>query len=425
MTARAIRHRIAIGVALVLAAVTSPPAQAAPPAADEFGSLSAAEQSRQRVQEPLLRLNDRVYDVAAASYDQQFAGARLDVKQNALHVYWVGTVPAALAALRTEAAKGGLTLTVTPSKFSRRQLMAAAERVMPKAELNGRVEVAVDGSGITVAAEGMGAVTRGTRAATATESGLMRRIATVRDSTGIPVTVVEAGPERDVVASRQEDTSPYWGGARMRAGNIGCSTGFSMYASGNTSIRHTLTAAHCASYTDGVQVTNGVGARMGATDFIHELYDLNSYDLGTVTLDPGKTNAPKIYQDEAAIGISVAGYASGGIPANGNYCINGINTRKCNLWSGGSVWTCPSGAPRCWWIIRMTSLDGGTISCRGDSGGPVYFWSADGRVIYAAGIHSTGVTAAGENCGTSGGASVVATAVNIVPGLRVVTTSAP
>lgn len=425
MTARTIRHRIAIGVALVLAVTMSPPVQAAPPSpsAGEFNSLSATEQSRQRAQEPLLRLNDRVYDVAAASYDQQFAGARVDVERSTLHVYWVGTVPAALAALRAEATKDGVTLAITPGTFSRRRLMAAAKRIMPKAELNGRVEIAVDGSGITVAAEGMPAVIRGTRAASATESGLMRRIATVRDSTGIPVTVIEAGPERETAATRQEDSSPYWGGARMLTGNGSCTSGFSMYASGNTSIRHTLTAAHCASYTDGVQVTNGAGARMGATDFIHELYDLNSYDLGTVTLDPGKTNAPKIYQDEAAIGISVAGYAQGGIPADGNYCINAINTRKCNLLSGAQFWTCVTGAPRCWWTIRMTSTDGGTIGCRGDSGGPIYFWG--GQVIYAAGIFSTINVAPGARCGTSGGVSVVATAVNIVPGLRVVTTSAP
>src|SRR5690242_1648639 len=86
------------------------------------GSLSSADQARQRAQAPLLSLNNRVYDLAAKSFDEQFAGAELDVVHNALVVYWTGDIPAELSALRAEAARGGVTLTLKPAAFSRKAL---------------------------------------------------------------------------------------------------------------------------------------------------------------------------------------------------------------------------------------------------------------------------------------------------------------
>jgi hypothetical protein len=347
-------------------------------------------------------------------------------------VYWAGDPPAALTQLRAATAKTGPTLDIRPAQFSRRQLMAAAEQVMPDG-VTGSVDLAVDGSGITVAAGNLVAVAAGTRAATAVESRLLDRIAATRARTGVPVRLAAppAGkPQFD--DSRSDDNSPYWAGARTvdsRNGN-GCTSGFGMYASGSPATRFTLTAAHCSAYTDDVTITNGAGAAMGVTDFIHELHDqATAYDLGVVRLRAGASNAPAIYIDEnpTAGYIAVAGYAAGGIPADGNYCVHGMTAVHCNLYSGGTSMFCYGGPPqyRCVYTIAMRTVQPGQLLwCRGDSGGPIYFWA--GGTVIAAGAVSWSYKADVDMCSTTtGGASVVATAVNLIPGLRVVTLSAP
>jgi hypothetical protein len=389
-------------------------------------SLSAADQARQRDQEPLLDLNNRVYDLTSTVYDAQFAGSQLDVQHHALVVYWAGAVPAALSGLRADAAKRGVTLAIKPARFSRKQLMAAADQVMPTADMTASVELAVDGSGITVAAADLPTAVRGTRPATPAESRLMQRIAATRTQKGVPVSVAAAHARTpQFYATRHADTSPYWAGAAIkREGEVNsytCTSGFSM---ANGGYRYTLTAAHCAGYFNGVQFNNGANARMGQSAYIDRFYGARpiSYDLGLISLDSGKTNAPYIYvgEDSSAGMIPVAGYASGGIQPNGNYCVHGMAAVNCNLWSGGTFRQCTF---TCVYTIEMVPLNPNQLTfCQGDSGAPVYYWS--GGSVIAAGVVSWGDDAYGA-CASVGGVSVVATAVNTIPGLRVVTTSAP
>jgi hypothetical protein len=392
-------------------------------------SLPSADQARQRAQEPLLNLNNRVRDVTADVYDEHFAGTGLDVQKKSLVVYWAGQVPVDLIGLRTEAAKSGITLTVKPARFSLQHLMAAAEQIMPTAEMPGSVEISNDGSGLTVAASDLPAVVRGSRASSAAEARLLVRIADVRSRSGIPVTVADKRPGKPQFdATIWDDRSPYWAGAYME----GCTSGFSMYASGAPSTRFTLTAAHCSSFTDGVEMRDGGGGTadiMGRTDFIHELFDVApSYDLGVVRLNPGLTNQPSIYlrQDSEAGSIAVKGYASGGF-IQGNYCVHAVYSVNCNLWSTGTTrrdcdfdWV-PFN--RCIFTVDMFSLDqDADMWCSGDSGGPIYYWSGAG--VIATGVVSWSRHENGD-CSLSGGASVVASAVNRINGLRVVTVSAP
>jgi hypothetical protein len=397
-----------------------------PPRLVGIDSLPAADQARQRDQEPLLNLNNRVYDLTSTSYEAQFAGAQLDVQHHALFVYWAGAVPPALSGLRAQAAKSGLTLAIKPARFSRKQLMAAADQVMPTAEMAASVELAVDGSGITVVAADLPAAVRGTRSLTPAESRLMQRIAATRSQKGVPVSIA-AAPARTprFYATRHADSSPYWAGAAIkRDGDVNsytCTSGFSM---ANGGYRYTLTAGHCSGYFNNVQFDNGADVRMGQSAFIDRFYGTApSYDLGLISLDLGKTNAPYIYvgEESSAGQIPVAGYASGGIPANGNYCVHGMAAVNCNLWSGGTFRDCSSGF--CVYTIVMYPLNSNQLTfCHGDSGAPVYYWS--GGSVIAAGVVSWGDDAFGA-CSSIGGVSVVATAVNTIPGLRVVTTSAP
>jgi len=441
-----IRRIVAVAAALLTVLTLSPPAGAAPPnegapqvVADKgpgksgrfvgSESLSAADLARQRAQKPLLDLNNRVYDLTARSYDAHFAGAHLDVQKNTLILYWAGKVPGELLGLRTKATKSGITLTIKPARFSKKQLMATADAIMKTAEMAGTVELAVDGSGLTIAAGNLPAVARGARSATAAESRLLQRIAATRRLTGVPITVAAAPPPAEFDDTRHRDQDPFWAGAMISMQGSTCTSGFSMYAAAAPRTRFTLTAAHCPDFTDGVAIANGAGDAMGRSDFIHELYDNNTtaYDLGVVRLNPGLRNEPYIFvgEDSSAGRIPVSGYASAGIPSGGNYCVHGMREINCNLLSGATIGQCSDWPPegRCVYTITMSTWDNDSlIWCRGDSGGPIYYWS--GNSVIASGVVSWSIHDRGD-CSTYGGASVVATAVNSIAGLRVVTTSAP
>ncbi|GIG55631.1 hypothetical protein Lfu02_00030 [Longispora fulva] len=431
------RRVLAAGVsAIALLALAAPAAATTPSPAPTAGksqpdriigaeSLSVDEQARQRVQEPLLTLNNRLHDLAGKAYEAQFAGSLVETRTNTLTVYWAGPVPAELARL------GGSALLIKPARFSRQQLMAAAQQVMPDTALTGtaaaagEVELAVDGSGITVSTGDLASAARGARPATAPETALLNRVAATRARTGIPINIGSATPGTPGVDdTRHADNSPYWAGAEIDLLGGSCTSGFSMYATGAPSTRFTLTAAHCPGYSDGVSVTNGAGSPMGTSDFVHILNGSGTpYDLGVVRLSSGKSNAPYIYiyEDSASGGIPVTGYATAGIPSGGNYCVHGMTGVNCNLLSGGQLWHCEPG--HCFWTIAMNALNSNSMTwCRGDSGGPIYYWT--GGTVVASGVVSWSNHELGD-CSLTGGASVVATAVGMVPGLAVVTTSAP
>jgi hypothetical protein len=434
-------------LAIVVAMGTAGPAEAHGTAAKPdvnaqgvgLNSLSPADRAVQVAQEPLLRLNDQVHDVTSGQYDAQFAGAAVDAAHQSLTVYWAGKVPSSLAALRAQSTMSGVTLVIKPAMFSREQLMAAADEVKPSGGLTASIELAVDGSGITVAEGDLPSVVRGAKVASTAESALLQRIATVRGRTGIPVTITDGSAgQLQFAATREADISPFWAGAQIlnptchlpdgSIGTCGCTSGFSMYASGSPTTRFTLTAAHCADFTDGVTITNGAKSVMGQSDFIHELYETGSpYDLGVVRLNAyqGESNAPAIYiTDNSSDGsIPVSGYDSNGIPSGGTYCVHGMRTIGCNLYSGAQAEVCTTDG-HCFWIIKFTSTNFNPIMCHGDSGGPIYHWT--GSTVIASGIVSGGFSNdPNQDCFVYGGASVVASAVNKISGLRVVTTSAP
>lgn len=407
-------------------------------------SLSPAELTRQRAQEPLLELNNRVYDLTSKVYDAQFAGARLDLANQTLVVYWVGSVPITLSTLQAQAVTGRARLSIRPAPFSRRELMAAAQQVMPDTDAGGTVELAGDGSGLTVEATDLPALASGVKAAAPAQSRLLARIDATRVRTGIPIHLADARPGKPALTDiLTADHSAYWAGAEMDRPKLGggtnvCTSGFSMYAPGSPSTRFTLTVAHCADFADHTEERNGSGEPMGESDYVNYFYNgSSSYDLGVVRLKPGMTNAPSIYltSNSGDGAIQVTGYASGGILPGSNYCIHGVYgpvfdgnpalSVNCNVYSNDQVRDCTGVLfpGHCVYTIRMQSYDGiNPMWCKGDSGGPIYYWT--GNTVVAAGVASWANINGGTNCGHSGGASVVATAVNLA-GLGVVTTSYP
>ncbi|WP_187292855.1 trypsin-like serine protease [Beutenbergia cavernae] len=153
--------------------------------------------------------------------------------------------------------------------------------------------------------------------------------------------------------------------------------------------------------------------------------------MGLVRLSSTLTNRAQVYADPMASPITVTGYADeiilpGSGHSGGNYCSSGVSTlAKCNLYAYRQVQVTASNAPypmETFYAIEMTVPGGGTAFCSGDSGGPVYFYPqglSTPRVTAAGIISGILPFSGGSSCGGTGYISVVAVAVNEVPGLQI------
>lgn len=409
---------LAAAVSVVLASQAAvPPASAAtgtPAALDGPAApqLSAQDRAVMLEQEPYLELDEQVRRVAFAQASSPLAGTRIDVANQTLHVHWVGEAPAQLRGIQESAARRHITVKIVSAAFSEQTLMAAAADLARVAEST-RAELSItihnDGSGLTVRQDGR-----------QVQSHVLDAVGAISARSGIPVTLAERGP-RAVLATRGDDRDPHWGGAVTESSVGTCTDSFSMYATGAPA-RFMLTAAHCTGFRDGQTVTNGVGERMGASDFIHELFDFGpSYDLGVIRLDAGRSNRGLVYSNWTTSNpFSVKGLASG-IPRGGTYCVSGaVSTPNCTLVSLDQTVICGTPFPfgRCVYLIEWLSNTGNTAYCHGDSGGPIYYWTSTG--IIAAGVVSVGYGTETQRCFASGAISVVSSAVNRIPGLAVV-----
>lgn len=172
----------------------------------------------------LLRMQARLNAGAAritnaGAADSGFAGVVADPTARELRVYWKGQAPAALiASVRT-----GVPVTVLPARYSKRQLSAAAARVLARfGDRISTVGARPDGAGLLV--------------------GVQRSVPGVASHAGVPVSMqvgVSASP-----ASRVDDSPPWWGGGRWRNAQTGggCSTGFAVVHAG---VNRMLSAGHC------------------------------------------------------------------------------------------------------------------------------------------------------------------------------------
>lgn len=372
-------------------------------------------------QEPYLELDEQVRRVAAAQATPALAGTRIDLANRTLHVYWVDPAPTDLTSIQDSAAQRGITVKITPAAFSEQALVAAATDLSTVAE-SARAELSImihhDGSGLTVRQDGLPAAAQGRSAPAPVHAKILDAVDALTARIGVPVTLADGGP-RLVPALRSDDRSPFWGGALTRWAHGSCTDAFSMYATGSPSTRFMLTAAHCTNFEDNRTVTQGRGFRMGNTDFIHELFDFAPrYDLGVIRLDSNFFNSAAVYSNESTSNpFLVRGMASG-IPAGGRYCVSAVvSTPNCNLVSGDQFLSCQSWIPfnRCIYYIFWSSATGANVYCRGDSGGPIYYWTSTG--IIAAGVVGGGFGS--ERCFNGGGISVVSSATNRIPGLAV------
>jgi hypothetical protein len=401
---------------------------AAPAPAAGFGGsiatqVSAEDRAVMMEQAPYMDLDERVRQVASAQATSPLAGTRIDRAGRTLYVYWVGVAPPELTAIQKSATQLGITVKVVSAAFSRQALEAASYDLTRIAEsTKARLSVTIhnDGSGLTVHQAGLLAAAQERSISTAVQSQVLDAADGIRARSGIPITLADEDSQEPSPQTRTDDRSPHWAGARTATAYRSCTSGFSMYATGNTALRFMMTAAHCSAFKDGVVVGNGVGVQMGLSNFIAQLFDAGParYDLGVIHLLG--SNQGRVYHNETTLdGFYVRGVASG-IPAGGNYCVSAVALGyRCNLLSGNQRTLCGlSWVPfsRCITVIDWQSTDGQDVTCDGDSGGPIFYINGPGAI--AAGVVSAGYQAP---CARSGTMSVVSTAMATIPGLAVVT----
>lgn len=385
--------------------------------------LTPDEWQRQIDQQPLFDLRARVAEISSLAAGSPAAGTVFDVPNQTLVVYWRGDVPTALVELGGAAEADGYRLDIKPAVHSAAELSVAA---MELAELAGSpsglsVEMSYDGSGLVVRYPGLdGAVDF---PATADVRSAIDEIA----SRGVNVRVEPSGDEVPTFASRDDDNSPYWGGALTNDGSALCTNAFGMQA--GATYQYMLTAAHCGSFLDGKSIYNGQGTYMGYTDYLHELFDLSGYDLGLIRLKPGAASTSRFYATPPAPAPGfasrlVVGYDAGGIltGVNANYCTSGAALGvHCNVYAQNQQVVCVAGVRCIYAVIVNSNSTSVPVICRGDSGGPIYFHQSGmgSNNVTAAGVVSGAYLASGANCGWQGWISVVATAIGTIPGLQI------
>ncbi|MBB6476238.1 hypothetical protein BJ992_005669 [Sphaerisporangium rubeum] len=170
-------------------------------------------------QQKMVKAADRITALSADGY----AGVVLAPENRELRLYWKGDTPKRVGDL-IGVLRRDVAISVLPARYSARELAREAARLIAaNRDLITSVEPNQDGSGL-----------RATTAAT----GVARTAIT---GTSVPVTF-EHGV-RPKVASRWDDSPPWWGGSVWGVPTAACTTGFAVTYQGASKI---WTSAHCA-----------------------------------------------------------------------------------------------------------------------------------------------------------------------------------
>ncbi|GAA0412033.1 hypothetical protein GCM10009530_75740 [Microbispora corallina] len=355
------------------------------PVPDGFTSWEEVNRAQQQID----AVADQIEEIAATPDGAGFGSIVTEPAAGRLRLYWKGAPPASVRALL--ARDTGVSVVVERAAYSAAELqaeitrMTAAKPAGLEASVNQVTGVAPrpDSGGLQVFVSGDA------------ESG--RELANVR-SASVPVTVRGSTVPR--LASRDDDSRPYYGGARWgTTGLPSCSTGFAVSIGGQSRM---LGAGHCAS--DGQWAYDGGGT----------IDDI----MGKIT----KSSDPKL--DALLIATPSAGRIFDGGPGGGEYT-NPVAGRHFNH---PGDYVCTSGAysgTRCGIEIVDTNVtqtfflggkpvgpfnrlvlaeqvDGANAGGNGDSGGPVIEVDpVDTSKVWAKGIF-TGLDAGGSPVACTG-----------------------
>ena len=329
----------ALTVSVSLAAPVSP-----------AGAAPSASADRLHSQIPFARAAGLIKKAVDRDTAAGFAGLALE--DDAVELWWKGALPegvrSAVAIART-----AVPVRVGAAEHSLAELRAAGARL--RAGLSAgkpRIKYAVDGSRVVVGVD--------------LAAGFDR--ASV-PSVGVPVEVVDQGRKIDV--SRYDDWAPWAGGNDNINYSQGtrCTGGFPVRNGANQ--RFLLTAGHCGS--NGQAIYDSTGEFMGTFS-----NDNDGHDLGMVATPGNVRNQMYIGGLNSNDSRTVEGWdwvwpgeylcQSGGSSARdigGPVC--NLRVEKFNTDPGDAV--------------EARQVDGRTAVRGGDSGGPVYAYSASGNII--------------------------------------------
>lgn len=386
------------GLCFALSATTADaePGEPSLPPALEDGAIWVTQQRLSRVVDSL---------AAASDADAGFSAVEVDVAAGTVVVHRVGGAGDAAAAAYQRAADSTLTveneaqrsarptglldsgpddlrLEVRPAVLARAQTLQLERRLVAESE-------ARRGEGIAIEHFGPGAAGGPFRIGVVAAD---RHRAAVEQAYGIfgagTVEVVEAQP-RPTVANRMRDSSPFYGGARIRKGGgmaHGSCTGGFTGRSGINGADYLMTAAHCVNYDARYFTTplsNAGGSHLQIGDVTAINYGLDVAFIRTSTapyvFDGGVTDA---FTKQV---VGVRGYVRGEYT-----CVSGSYTGvRCeavldateyirNCMGNGVCVQVP--------VIKAIHARGAALVQPGDSGAPVFTPRADQRTVTARGM---------------------------------------
>lgn len=343
------------------------------------GSNAAAEVMKK--QEPLMRAGMRLSKLD----DGNLGGVRINTPENAVHVWWKGSLPPAVQEeVDRQRKEYGITVTVDKSRYSEQELTkfidGMATRWVEYPELVGMAP-AVDGSGVIVYVNPK------------IEMHLDLMIFP-------PGSIVQESPVVHEV-SRNFDIAPWWAGSvaqPVTSGAPACSVGFAVVKRSFwiEYSRGVITAEHCAR-GGRVAFDSGSGIRIGTADPTPTLAKTDALYIPT-------SSGPRTY--DGGVGVNEFSKAVVGVDGNlpgQSVCTSGAATgANCNIQVDVVNFQhilSPSGM-----VVKSTlatQLDGGVAVGNGDSGGPVIqLTAADLSKVRAVGMINGGVFEVG--CGSFG-----------------------
>ncbi|KAJ3415431.1 hypothetical protein HDV05_005025 [Chytridiales sp. JEL 0842] len=348
---------------------------------------------------PLRAAAHRIRESAIQSDDTPgFAGMRL-VDPGVLELWWKGGIlpPQVQQAVDAEnATLGADNFVVRDAVYDHAELKRAAlqmeKMLLDQGNVFHSVAINVDGSGLEVHGDGeklLPASAIGKRSVDELKVELESSWSEIKNTTegffmGIPLTFKSEQPATPT--QRWNDQGPIEGGVCITNGNSRCTVGY-VIASSATPRRYLLTAAHCGDTTTRWFTCQGnrpVGTVFDRDESIDMMAIVTDQDInGSIWQGPLARNGGTEFLTD------VVGYERN---VDGEMlCQSGATSGVvCNIRGSASTQRyCYQPNGPCAWVNTGVQLNGVEAARGGDSGGPVYSLTQDGKVV-AKGITSGG-----------------------------------
>lgn len=312
---------------------------------------------------------DAAADRIVAAKAEGYAGVVTAPENRELRVYWKGAVPANVQSLVATLGRD-VPVKVIAAQYSEQEMLAEADQLVHNGNVTA-VSPNADGSGLSVSV----------------------REATVASLAAVPskVAVTSTKVAAPTLASRGNDSPPYWGGARWG----GCSNGFGIRIAGATKM---LSAGHCGA--------NGDAAYDGGGDYMGTVAgDNNAYDRLYINTSSGS----RIFTGGVGSGETTKGVNGAAHSYVGDWiCDSGAYSgERCGIQVVAVNETVNVGY-LIYRLVKAEKVDHTAAVGNGDSGGPVYAENG-----------SSGAIAKGTNTAIDGSVEQPCTGIPTDPGRRI------